>query len=146
VGFIEAPVPQSDPPASETAACTNADPVLLVPALQVPVLLVLVTCADEAEAIRIGHALVQRRLAACVHLRPHQAIYRWQGRIERAAEFTLLAKTTAARFAALRDAVLALHSYDLPAILAVPVTDGHQPFLAWVAAETTTPEGDAPPL
>jgi periplasmic divalent cation tolerance protein len=100
------------------------------------VLLVLITCADEAEARRIGRALVEARLAACVHLRPHAAIYRWQGSIEEAAEYSLLAKTTATRFAALQQAVLALHSYDLPAILALPVISGHTPFLDWVAAET----------
>ena len=103
------------------------------------VLLVLITCADEAEARRIGRALVEARLAACVHLRPHTAIYRWQGRIEEAAEYSLLAKTTAARFAALQEAVLALHSYDLPAILAVPVKSGHAPFLDWVVAATEPP-------
>jgi len=100
------------------------------------IIMVLIACADEAEARRIGHALVAARLAACVHLRPHTAIYRWQGSIEEAAEYSLLAKTTAARFAALREAVLALHSYELPAIVALPVCDGHTPFLAWVAAET----------
>jgi periplasmic divalent cation tolerance protein len=100
------------------------------------VIMVLVACANEAEARRIGHALVEARLAACVHLRPHTAIYRWQGRIEEAGEYALLAKTTQARFAALRDAVLALHSHDLPAILVVPVSDGHAPFLDWVVAET----------
>ena len=62
------------------------------------------------------------RLAACVHLRPHTAIYRWQNRVEEAAEYALLAKTTEARFAALRDAILAPHKYDLPANLAMPVS------------------------
>jgi len=103
------------------------------------IVMVLVTCADEAEARRIGHALVQARLAACVHLRPHTAIYRWQNRVEEAAEYALLAKTTEARFVALRDTVLALHSYDLPAILAIPVSEGHAPFMDWVAAETAPP-------
>ncbi|MEJ0045545.1 MAG: divalent-cation tolerance protein CutA [Rhodospirillales bacterium] len=98
--------------------------------------LVLITCADEAEARHIGRALVEARLAACVHLRPHTAIYRWQGRIEEAAEYTLLAKTVAAHFPALRDAVLALHSYDLPAIVAVPVSEANAAFVAWVTAET----------
>jgi periplasmic divalent cation tolerance protein len=103
------------------------------------ILIVLITCADEAEARRIGLTLVEARLAACVHMRPHIAIYRWQNRVEEAAEYALLAKTTGARFAALRDAVIALHSYDLPAILALPVSEGHAPFLDWVAAETAPP-------
>jgi periplasmic divalent cation tolerance protein len=96
------------------------------------VLIVLVTCADLAEARRIGRALVEANLAACVHLRPHEAIYRWQGTIEQAEEYALLAKTTRAGFAALQARVLALHSYDLPAIIALPVVAGHAPFLAWL--------------
>lgn len=102
-----------------------------------------ITCADTAQARRIGRALVEQHLAACVHIYPHEAIYRWQGSIEQAPECTLLAKTTAACFGALQQTVLALHSYDLPAILAIPVAGGHAPFLAWVAA-ATRPSPDHP--
>ena len=99
-------------------------------------LLVLVTCADAGEARRIGTVLVEERLAACVHLRPHEAIYRWQGRIEHAPEYTLLAKTTRGRYAALQARVVALHTYDLPGIVAVKVEAGSAEFLAWIVAES----------
>jgi periplasmic divalent cation tolerance protein len=99
-------------------------------------LLVLITCGDIAEARRIGTALVEERLAACVHVRPHEAIYRWQGRVEQQAEFTLLAKTVRGRYAALEARVAALHSYEVPGIVSVAVEAGSAAFLAWVAAET----------
>jgi len=101
-------------------------------------LLVLITCADAAEARRIGTALVEEHLAACVHLRPHEAIYRWQGQIEIQPEYTLLAKTVQARFAALQARVLDLHSYELPGIVAVKAGAGLPAFLDWIAAETRT--------
>ncbi len=97
------------------------------------ILLVYVTCADIDEARRIGRALVAERLAACVNLRPHEAIYLWEGAVESGNEIALLAKTTRSAFAACRDRVLALHSYALPCIVAFPVTDGHASFLDWVA-------------
>ena len=102
-------------------------------------LLVLITCADRDEAVRIGHALVEERLAACVHLRPHEAIYRWQGRVEQAPEYTLLAKTTAAGYPALQARALALHSYELPGIVAIHVAAGLPDFLAWIADSTIVP-------
>ncbi|MBW8269437.1 divalent-cation tolerance protein CutA [Caldovatus aquaticus] len=101
------------------------------------VLWVYVTAADAEEARRIGRALVEERLAACVNVLPgHTAIYRWQGRLEEAAEAAFVAKTTAARFAALRARIRALHSYTLPCILALPAACGDAEFLAWVRAET----------
>lgn len=103
-------------------------------------LLILITCASQDEARRIGTALVEESLAACVHIRPHEAIYRWQGRTECAPEYTLLAKTVAGRYAALQARVLQLHSYDLPCIVAVKVEQGLPPFLDWVA-DNTAPGG-----
>ena len=102
------------------------------------VLLAYITCADAAEARRIAQALVTERLAACVHLRPHEAVYMWEGRLEQSAEYGLIAKTTRQGFAALAARVVALHSYDLPGIVAVAAADGHAPFLAWIG-ESTTP-------
>jgi len=103
---------------------------------QTDVTLVLITCANASEARAIGRALVEARLAACVHLRPHTAIYRWAGAIEEAEEITLLVKTTTANTQAIEAAVLARHSYALPAILTVPVSGGYGPFLEWVGAES----------
>lgn len=99
------------------------------------VLSVYVTAADADEARRIGRALVEENLAACVNvLAPHTAIYRWQGKLEEGAECAFLAKTTAGRFDALRARVRALHSYDLPCIVAFPAEAGDPDFLDWVRA------------
>ena len=97
------------------------------------VLSVYATAADADEARRIGHALVEENLAACVNVLPgHTAIYRWEGKLEEGAECAFLAKTTAGRFDALRARVRALHSYDLPCIVAFPAEAGDADFLAWV--------------
>ena len=99
------------------------------------VLSVYVTAADAEEARRIGRALVEENLAACVNLLPgHTAIYRWKGELEEGAECAFLAKTTAGRFEALRARVRALHSYDLPCIVAFPAETGDAEFLDWVCA------------
>ena len=99
------------------------------------ILSVYVTAADAEEARRIGRALVEENLAACVNILPgHTAIYRWQGKLEEGAECAFLAKTTAGRFEALRARVRALHSYDLPCIVAFPAETGDPEFLDWVRA------------
>ena len=106
------------------------------------VLWVYVTAADQEEAREIGRALVRERLAACVNLLPgHTAIYRWEGTLRESEEAAFVAKTTASRFEALRARIRALHSYDLPAILALPAADGDAEFLDWVRAEATPPGG-----
>ena len=80
---------------------------------------------------------MEERLAACVHLlQPHTAIYRWKGRIADEAEHALLAKTTAARLGELCARVRALHSYELPGILALPAAGGDPAYLDWVREET----------
>ena len=92
------------------------------------------TAGSQEEARRIGQELVERRLAACVNvLGPIESIYRWQGKVEAAGEFLLLIKTTAERFPELRDALVALHSYEVPECIAIDVTDGSAPYLAWLA-------------
>ena len=104
------------------------------------VLWVYITAADDAEARRIGRALVEEGLAACVNLLPgHTAIYRWEGRVEEAEEAAFVAKTTAARFEALRARIRALHSYTLPCIVALPVAVGDEGFLDWVRAGAVAP-------
>ena len=106
------------------------------PAAGEQVLWVYATAADAEEARRIGRALVEEGLAACANILPgHTAIYRWEGRIEESAEAAFVAKTTAARFEALRARIRALHSYTLPAILALPAAIGDAEFLDWVRAE-----------
>jgi periplasmic divalent cation tolerance protein len=96
---------------------------------------VLVTCGSAKEARRIGRALVERRLAACVNLLPVpvHSIYRWKGRVESAKEFLLLIKTSRKRFGAVAAEVKRLHSYDVPEIIALPIVKGSAKYLAWIS-------------
>jgi periplasmic divalent cation tolerance protein len=104
------------------------------------VLLVLTNCPDDAVADRIARTLVEQGLAACVNrLAPVASIYRWQGAIERATETPLLIKTTRQRYPELEQAVRALHPYEVPEIIALPVERGFAPYLRWVADETQPP-------
>lgn len=97
-------------------------------------MLVYVTCADLDEARRIGRALVEEGLAACVNLRTHETIYRWQGAIEQGPEAALLAKTMSDAYPALEARVRALHSYAVPCIVAWTLDEGLPAYLAWIAA------------
>jgi periplasmic divalent cation tolerance protein len=100
-------------------------------------LLVISNLPDRASADRLAQALVERRLAACVNvLAPCRSVYRWQGALESAEEHPLLIKTTADRYSALEEAIRGLHPYELPEIVAVPLTAGLPEYLDWVAAET----------
>jgi periplasmic divalent cation tolerance protein len=101
------------------------------------VMLVITTVADAAQADRIARALVEERLAACVTaLGPARSVYRWEGAVETAEERPLLVKTTAACWPALRERLRALHPYDLPEILAMPVADGCSDYLGWIRDST----------
>jgi periplasmic divalent cation tolerance protein len=101
-------------------------------------LLVLTNLPDADSARALAEHLVAERLAACVNiLAPCGSVYRWQGKVEEAREVPLLIKTTEARYAALEAAIRARHPYELPEIVAVPMSHGLPAYLDWVAAETT---------
>jgi periplasmic divalent cation tolerance protein len=96
-------------------------------------LVVLSTVGRAEDAERIGRALVERGLAACVNVLPAvTSIYRWKGKLEKEEERLLLIKTRAERFEALKQALVSLHPYEVPEVLALPVADGHQPYLDWL--------------
>lgn len=96
-------------------------------------IVVLMTGADEPEAMRIAEMLVARRLAACVQILPGmQSIYVWQREVQREREVLLLAKSTLANFDDLERAVRAIHSYDTPEIIALPVAAGSATYLKWL--------------
>ena len=100
-------------------------------------LLVITNCPDEAIANAIALAIVEEKLAACVNILPRvQSVYRWQGSIESASEVPLLIKTTAGRYTELETAIRALHPYDVPEIIALPIAQGLPAYLDWLAAET----------
>ena len=100
-------------------------------------LLVITNCPDEECANAIALALVEEKLAACVNILPRmQSVYRWQGAVESASEVPLLIKTTADRYPALEAAIQTHHPYDIPEIIALPLSQGLPAYLNWVAAET----------
>ena len=99
-----------------------------------PVVL-LSTVGKPEDAQRIAEALVERRLAACVNILPGlTSIYHWQGKIQRDDEVLLLAKTRADRYPALQQALVELHPYELPEVVAVSVKQGLSTYLAWLDA------------
>jgi len=98
-------------------------------------IVVFMTAANGEEATRLAEMLVGAHLAACVQILPEmESVYRWQGKIERQAEVLLLAKTTREKFEELEREVRALHSYETPEIIAVPVTAASAPYLAWLSS------------
>ncbi|MGA3090557.1 MAG: divalent-cation tolerance protein CutA [Terriglobales bacterium] len=95
--------------------------------------LVLTTCASHEEARNIAHTLVERQLAACVNIIPQiESVYRWQGEVETATEWLLIVKTTVEAFDRVREALSALHSYELPECIEIGVEDGSEEYLAWM--------------
>jgi periplasmic divalent cation tolerance protein len=100
-------------------------------------LLVLTNLPDRAAAERLADMLVAENLAACVNiLAPCRSVYRWKGAVQHDEEHPMLIKTSAARYAALEQALRAGHPYELPEIIAVPIERGLPAYLDWVAAET----------
>lgn len=115
-------------------------------------LVVLVAIADTQTGIALGRALVTEALAACVQVIPGgTAVYRWQGQIHSDAMAQLIIKTRAAVWPALRSRIAALHTDEVPEILALPVTDALPAYLRWIAEMTPeagpqVPRQPAPPL
>ena len=100
-------------------------------------IVVFMTASNGEEAARLADMLVGAHLAACVQILPEmESVYRWQGKIERAAEILLLAKTTRSKFEELEREVRALHSYDTPEIIAVPVVAGSASYVDWLIKST----------
>ena len=101
------------------------------------VLLLLTNLPDRASAERLADALIGQRVAACVNiLSPCRSVYRWKDAVQHDEEHPVLVKTTRERYAALETAIRSLHPYELPEIIAVPVTHGLPGYLQWVDAET----------
>jgi periplasmic divalent cation tolerance protein len=97
-------------------------------------IVVLMTAPNPEEATRIAEVLVERKLAACVQLLPPMtSIYVWKGEVERAGEILLVAKSTRAKFDELDAAVRAIHSYETPEIIALPIVLGSSSYLSWLS-------------
>jgi periplasmic divalent cation tolerance protein len=101
-------------------------------------LLVLTTVADRADGAALARALVERRLAACVNIgSPVDSLYHWRGRIETGTEIPLTIKTRADLYPNIEAAILELHPYDVPEIVAIPIVKGHAAYIDWLIDETT---------
>ncbi|HWX55424.1 MAG TPA: divalent-cation tolerance protein CutA [Verrucomicrobiae bacterium] len=96
--------------------------------------IVLTTAGSQKEARKLAHALVERRLAACVNIVPQiESVYRWQGKIESAAEWLLLIKTQVSAFDRVRETIQELHSYEMPECVLLEVSSGSSAYLDWIA-------------
>jgi|SRR5581483_3604120 len=95
--------------------------------------IVLSTAGSKEEAQTIARALVDRQLAACVNIiGPIDSVYRWKGSVESSAEFMLIIKTTAEHFESVQEAILELHSYELPECIAMDIENGSSEYLDWI--------------
>lgn len=102
-----------------------------------PAMMLYVTASDRDEALRIAETLVGERLIACGNvIDGMESVYRWNGRIERGREAILIAKTDRRNVEAVTARVLELHSYETPAVVAVPIEAGSADYLAWVESES----------
>lgn len=100
-------------------------------------LVVLSTFPTPDKAAEIARILVEEQLCACVNLVPQvRSIYRWQGAVSDETETLAIIKTTQERYDALAGRLIALHPYEVPEMIAVPLVGGHAPYLAWVVNET----------
>jgi periplasmic divalent cation tolerance protein len=99
--------------------------------------IVLTTAGSQEEAQKIAHALVDRRLAACVNIVPQvESVYRWQGKVESASEWLLVIKTQTSAFERVHNTIKELHSYDLPECLMLEVAAGSEEYLNWIVENT----------
>lgn len=95
---------------------------------------VLITAESMDEASRVARALVEEKLAACCNIVPQiRSIYEWEGQVQDDPEVLLIVKTTQQRLADLTARATELHSYDVPEVIALPITGGSRPYLDWVA-------------
>jgi periplasmic divalent cation tolerance protein len=101
-----------------------------------PVLLVVTTIGDRAEAERLARTLVERGLAACAQISAIDSVYAWKGAVEHGAEFRILFKVASGAYDAVEQAIRELHTYELPAIHAIPVEHAWAPYRAWIEANS----------
>lgn len=94
---------------------------------------VLVTAPSEEMAEAIAQTLVEAKLAACVTVLPVRSIYTWQGQVHKDQEWQLLIKSDLAKFAELEAKIRAIHPYEVPEMIAVPILKGSRPYLQWIS-------------
>jgi periplasmic divalent cation tolerance protein len=99
-------------------------------------IVVLTTCNSQEQGAQLARHLIEHRLAACVNiLTGARSFYRWKGEIEQASEVVLIIKSRRDIFDKLREALVQLHSYEIPEVIALPVVDGSDAYLGWLDRE-----------
>jgi periplasmic divalent cation tolerance protein len=105
-------------------------------------IVILNTCAGEAEAQKLAGLLLEQRLAACVNILPGiRSYYRWKGKLESGDECLLLIKSSRRLFPAVAAAIQSAHSYEVPEVIALPIVDGSANYLAWLASSLGPGDG-----
>ena len=95
------------------------------------------TTATKEEAQKIARHLVEQKVAACVQVSgPITSVYRWKGKVETAEEWLCLIKTQESLYSELEKAIISLHSYETPEIIALPIITGSRDYLSWLQNET----------
>ena len=104
-------------------------------------IIVLTTCENSQDAQTIAETLVEKRLAACVNILPGlKSVYRWQGKVENAAELLLVIKTRRGLFEQLSAELARIHPYEVPEVIALPLIDGAPAYLGWLEKELKSDE------
>jgi periplasmic divalent cation tolerance protein len=102
-------------------------------------IVVLTNLPDRETAQALARALIEGRLAACVNIGAAvDSMYHWQGQIETATEIPVAIKTRSVLFSKVEAAIRRIHPYELPEVVAVPITDASEPYLDWIRAETAS--------
>jgi periplasmic divalent cation tolerance protein len=102
--------------------------------------IVLTTLPADADGVAFARGIIEERLAACVNLlAPMESIYRWEDRIEHETERQVIMKTSKDRVVSLWERVRDLHPYDIPEFIVLPIVDGNDAYLRWVADSVSLP-------
>jgi periplasmic divalent cation tolerance protein len=99
--------------------------------------IVMTTCASQEQASQLAGALVEKRLAACVQASEITSTYWWKGSVETGSEVRLMIKARSADYAAIEALIAAMHSYEVPEVIAIAVVAGSPNYLDWIDSETT---------
>ena len=96
-------------------------------------IVIFITASTKKEADNIAAFLIRKKLAACVNIIDKiESVYWWKGKVERAKEILLVVKSKISKMPAIIKAVKSIHSYDLPEIIALPITAGESRYLGWI--------------
>jgi len=95
---------------------------------------ILTTCGNSTEAEKLARLLVESRLAACVQLTGVTSFYEWDGTVNRDNEQLLLIKAKSAHYDKIEELISQNHSYDVPEIIQLPISNGNETYLKWIAA------------